>query len=111
MKLFDHGVDIDEPGSFGEYQLTYRTGDILSPRLDTLEPLLAEAKHFVECVRTGLCPRTDGLNGVRVVQALERAEENLLANSAGPLDGAAWTGMLVPKEQQLRTGTFGEGFH
>ena len=111
VKLFDHGVDLEEPGSFGEHQLTYRTGDILSPRLDTSEPLMAEAKHFVECVTTGRCPRTDGLNGLRVVQALERAEENLLANSAGPLAGAAWTGMLASQEQQLRTGTFGDGFH
>ena len=67
VKIFDHGVNCVEPGSFGEFQLSYRTGDIVSPRLDAREPLCAEAQHFVECVRTGCRPRTDGASGLRVV--------------------------------------------
>jgi predicted dehydrogenase len=79
VKIFDHGVTMREPGSYGEFQLSYRTGDILAPRLDNTEPLMAEASHFVECVRTGARPRTDGRSGLRVVRALERAEASLLA--------------------------------
>lgn len=74
VKVFDHGVSLVEPGSFGEFQMSYRTGDIVSPHLPAGEPLRLEAEHFVECVRTGERPRTDGFNGLRVVRALEQAE-------------------------------------
>lgn len=74
VKIFDHGVDFREPESFGEYQLSYRTGDILSPKLSSLEPLFIEASHFVECVRSGARPRTDARAGRGVVRALEAAE-------------------------------------
>ena len=33
IKIFDHGVDFRDPETFGEYQLSYRTGDIVSPKL------------------------------------------------------------------------------
>ncbi|HSK48283.1 MAG TPA: Gfo/Idh/MocA family oxidoreductase [Coriobacteriia bacterium] len=81
VKIYDHGVNVTvEPGSYGEFQLSYRTGDIVSPRLDTWEPLLAEAQHFIESIKTGTPPRTDGLSGLRVVRALERAEQSLMMN-------------------------------
>ncbi|MEK7448397.1 MAG: Gfo/Idh/MocA family oxidoreductase [Planctomycetota bacterium] len=77
IKLFDHGVDFKDPESFGEYQLSYRTGDIISPKLATAEPLRTELIHFIECIKTGRRPRTDGASGLRVVQALEMAEQSL----------------------------------
>jgi len=77
VKVFDHGVNMTEPGSFGEFQLSYRTGDIVSPHIDACEPLFVEARHFVDCVRTGERPRTDGISGLRVVRALERAEQSM----------------------------------
>ncbi len=77
VKIFDHGVDFQEPTTFGEFHLSYRTGDIVAPRLDTTEPLLAEARHFLECIRTGARPITDGLAGLRVVASLEAAERSL----------------------------------
>jgi len=80
VKVFDHGVNVSEPGSFGEFQLSYRTGDIVSPHLDPREPLLVEAEHFVACVRTGTKPKTDGASGLRVVRALERAETSMRSN-------------------------------
>ena len=42
VRVFDHGVVYKDPETFGEYQLSYRTGDILSPKLDTYEPLPEE---------------------------------------------------------------------
>lgn len=80
IKLYDHGVDQMEPNSFGEYQLSYRTGDIVSPRLESSEPLLVEAKHFIDCIHTGVAPRTDGYSGLRVVKALEMADASLYSN-------------------------------
>jgi predicted dehydrogenase len=77
IKLFDHGVNVVEPESFGEFQLSYRTGDIVSPHIDPGEPLQLEASHFAECVINGMRPRTDGRSGLRVVRALERAQASL----------------------------------
>jgi predicted dehydrogenase len=53
VKIFDSGASIPEPETFGEYQLTYRTGDIVSPKIDTYEPLVAELSDFARAVRTG----------------------------------------------------------
>ncbi|MFH1227032.1 MAG: Gfo/Idh/MocA family oxidoreductase [Planctomycetota bacterium] len=77
IKIFDHGVDFKDPETFGEYQLSYRTGNILSPKIATFEPLGAELSHFVECAKTGKTPKTDLDMGVRVVRALEKAEQSL----------------------------------
>jgi predicted dehydrogenase len=78
VKIFDRGVD-RQPASFGEFQLTYRSGDILSPRIDTTEPLFIECVHFLECVRDGRTPDTSprsGVDVVRVIQAAERSMRN-----------------------------------
>jgi len=80
VKLFDHGVNPIEPNSYGEFQLSYRTGDIVSPRLETYEPLAKEARHFLDCVHDGTRPKSDGRSGLRVVRALEWAERSLKRN-------------------------------
>jgi predicted dehydrogenase/acetyltransferase-like isoleucine patch superfamily enzyme len=46
------------------------------------EPLKQECKHFLDCVRTGATPRTDGREGVRVLSVLQRASKAL--KSAAP---------------------------
>ncbi len=74
VKIYDKGVDYKDPQTFGEYHLSYRAGDVISPRLDTFEPLSKEMRHFIECCEKNLRPRTDGYNGLRVVKALEAAE-------------------------------------
>ena len=53
IKLYDQGVVYRDPETFGEYHLSYRTGDILAPRLETYEPLGAELEAFVEAIRSG----------------------------------------------------------
>ncbi len=77
IKIFDKGVDVLEPESFGEYQLSYRTGDIVSPHLDSFEPLGAEMEEFLRCIETGAVPRTSGRSGMGVVKALEAADRSL----------------------------------
>ena len=53
VKIFDQGVDYKDPETFGEFQLSYRTGGIYAPKIDNTEPLGVEAAHFIECVATG----------------------------------------------------------
>jgi predicted dehydrogenase len=81
VKIYDKGVDYKDPETFGEFQLSYRTGDVLSPKIETFEPLAFEMKHFVECCKNGKTPKSDGYSGLRVVKTLEAAEESLRNNS------------------------------
>ena len=76
VKVFDHGVD-RQPASFGEFQLTYRSGDILSPRIDTTEPLYLECLHFLACIESGRIPDTSPRSGVDVVRVIQAAERSL----------------------------------
>ena len=41
------------------------------------EPLRAECRHFLDCVRTRNGPRTDGAEGLRVLTVLQRCQEAL----------------------------------
>jgi len=79
IKIFDKGVDLLEPESFGEFHLSYRTGDIISPQIDTFEPLGAEIEEFLRCIETGGTPRTSGKSAMSVVKALETADKSLSA--------------------------------
>ncbi|MBV9134733.1 MAG: Gfo/Idh/MocA family oxidoreductase [Chloroflexi bacterium] len=81
VKIYDRGVD-RQPASFGEFQLTYRSGDILSPRLDTTEPLRIECEHFLECIRTGRTPDASPQSGVDVVRVIHAAERSLRTGGA-----------------------------
>lgn len=73
VKIFDRGVEVKPPQTFGEFQLTYRLGDVVSPHLDNTEPLLSEVEHFVRCIETGGSPHTDGKFGADVVRVIEMA--------------------------------------
>ncbi len=46
------------------------------------EPLKAECQHFIDCMRTGAQPRTDGHEALRVQRVLERATLSLAAGPA-----------------------------
>jgi len=77
VKIYDEGVDYKDPETFGEFQLSYRTGGTYSPPVENTEPLFLEASHFIECVANGTPPLTDGCSGRLVVAALEAAQESL----------------------------------
>ncbi|HEX5706299.1 MAG TPA: hypothetical protein VFX96_03330, partial [Pyrinomonadaceae bacterium] len=62
-----------------ELLVSYRSGDMWAPRFDTTEALRTEAAHFVECVRAGARPETDGEAGLRIVRIMEAAEASLRA--------------------------------
>ena len=83
IKIYDHGIDApactDSPG---KPQYSYRYGDTYSPRLAEVEPLKTECQSFVECIAKGVRPRTDGQNGLEVVQVIEAADCSLHDSSA-----------------------------
>jgi len=74
LAVYDKGFDEDSR-SWGEY--ITRSGEMFSPRIPNAEPLRLECEHFVECVREGTTPRSDGHSGLRVVRVLERLQQSL----------------------------------
>lgn len=90
IKVYDKGVTLTNgQGSSRqrahELLVDYRAGDMCAPRLSLAEALAVEARHFVECCRSGMTPLTDGLAGLRVVQILEAATKSL-ARRGEPVD-------------------------
>ena len=78
IKVFDAGIDIPETADdLREVLVSYRTGDMMSPRLRDTEALSTEVSHFANCVRTGLRSRTDGALGAALVRVLEAASASL----------------------------------
>jgi predicted dehydrogenase len=78
LKIYDKGVEaLKSPDSFGEFQFNYRYGDIVAPFIEFQEPLRVEAEHFIDCVRTGTQPLTDGHAGLRVVSVIEALQASL----------------------------------
>jgi predicted dehydrogenase len=75
---------VSEDGEI-EGRVDYRTGDVWTPRLDVREPLQLSLRHFVDCIRTGARPLTDGEAGRRVVALLECASQSL-ASQGRPVD-------------------------
>jgi predicted dehydrogenase len=54
-----------------------RAGEARSPAIPATEPLRLECEHFLECVREGRAPRSDGESGLRVVRVLEGLQREL----------------------------------
>lgn len=94
IRIYDKGVAL-APNVDGLHRMpvTYRYGGIVSPYIEFHEPLAVEDAHFVDCIRSGSRPWTDGLCGLRVVEVLEAAGRSLRegrAVSLEPEPAPAW---------------------
>jgi predicted dehydrogenase len=114
VRVFDSGVVPDDPTTFGEYQLTYRTGDIVSLHVDSDEPLGLEMQDFARAIRTGSEPLSSSALGLEVVRMIEAVDASLGCNgSRVELDAPAGEGLVEavgPARHAARngaaTGTF-----
>jgi predicted dehydrogenase len=78
IRIYDKGVTVTPHyDTFGEFQLSYRYGDISIPRLDDAEPLKLECQHFVDCIEKGATPRSGGRHGLEVLLALDAADRSM----------------------------------
>jgi predicted dehydrogenase len=77
VRVFDSGAVVPNPGSFGEYTLTYRTGDIVSPHVPAAEPLYREMEDFCAAISTGTVPRSSSQLGLEVVRMIEAVDASL----------------------------------
>jgi predicted dehydrogenase len=78
VKIYNKGIALtNRPESKYQLLVSYRTGDMWAPQLETTEALKLEALHFVECLEQSKHPLTDGQAGLRVVRILEAASQSL----------------------------------
>jgi len=88
ITVYDRRVSLSEGpaeptrvDNFGLFQLSLHAGDIYIPKLNLVEPLYEECRHFAECITKGERPSTDGEVGLKVVHVLEAAQRSLENNS------------------------------
>jgi predicted dehydrogenase len=77
VRVFDSGAELPTPETFGEFRLTYRTGDIVSPRIEATEPLAIELSDFCSAIVDQITPRSSSQLGLDVIQAIETVERSL----------------------------------
>jgi predicted dehydrogenase len=77
IRIFDHGVVYEDPETFGQYHLSYRTGDIVSPKLDTAEPIAVELNDFATAILAGAPLNGQAELALNVVRIIEAAEKSL----------------------------------
>ena len=81
IRVYD--VRVDRPphyDTFAEFQYAYHYGDSYIPYVRLEEPLKAECQHFLDCIRDGTTPLTDGRAGLEVVRILEASTASLRNN-------------------------------
>ncbi|MEM7333413.1 MAG: Gfo/Idh/MocA family oxidoreductase [Chloroflexota bacterium] len=84
IRIYDKGVKaIRHTDTFGEFSFAYHYGDVVIPHLQMQEPLRVQCSHFLECVKEGKTPQTDGYNGLSVVNILEAAQKSLEQDGDG----------------------------
>ncbi len=85
IKIYDRGVDYKDPQTFGEWHLSYRSGDILSPNLPNQEPLSLQVGAFARAMSTGERPEYPLELALQVVRLAEAAEQSL-SNGGFPVE-------------------------
>jgi predicted dehydrogenase len=82
VRVFDSGAVLRDPATFGEFTLTYRTGDILSPHVEAAEPIYCEIEDFCSAILDGTTPRSSAELGLEVVRTIEAVDASLAARGA-----------------------------
>jgi predicted dehydrogenase len=77
IKIYDKGVEVTTRDGVYDLLVSYRSGDMVAPKVEPTEALKLETEYFVECVLKGEDPFNDGKSGLRVVQMLEAADTSL----------------------------------
>lgn len=100
LLVYDRGVSIapwSDPEDVYSALVSYRSGDMFAPNLDTREALAVEVDHLLDCIVSGTPPIADGLSGLRTVKILEAA--NLSSGSRQP-PRTSWDGTAGEPELQ-----------
>jgi predicted dehydrogenase len=79
VRIFEKGVSVGEmdAGSFGEFKLLVRDGDIISPKIEFSEPLKNQATDFIAAISQNRRPVSDAITGAHVVETLKAIEASI----------------------------------
>ena len=77
VKIYDSGASIADPENFGEYRLTYRSGDVLSPKIEATEPLSLQLEDFCAAIRGGGAIRSTPQLAIEVLQTIEAVDRSI----------------------------------
>jgi len=81
IRIYDKGVDKPPyTSTFGEFQYSYRYGDVIIPNIRLTEPLQKECQHFLDCIINHTEPLSSGQTGLQVVKIIEAAQRSLSQN-------------------------------
>lgn len=80
IKLYDRGVNITNNDGNYNLRVSYRSGDMLSPKVDTREALALECESFIDNIRNDTAPLSDGHMGLEVVKLLVACERSVKNN-------------------------------
>jgi len=96
MAVFDDGESWDSKLSLYPHRIEWREGMPIPEKADREpvplaedEPLKLECAHFLECMETRRTPRTDGAEGLAVLQVLDASERSMTTGRPVSLAGAA----------------------
>ena len=83
IRVFDARVERPPHyDTFAEFHYAYHYGDVYAPYIKQEEPLKTECQHFLDCIRNGTTPLTDGNRGLELVRILEASSESLKQGGA-----------------------------
>jgi predicted dehydrogenase len=77
VKVYDKGIDVTTREGVYNTLVQYRTGDMLSPKLDQEEALSVGIRHFMDCIQNNKTPITNGQAGLNVVRVLEASDASM----------------------------------
>ena len=104
VRVFDSGAALPDPATFGEFRLTYRTGDILSPHVDAAEPIYRELQDFCRAIVDGRTPQSSAELGLEVVRTIEAVDASLAMGGA-----RVWVASLCADGVSVGPGSAGMG--
>lgn len=85
IRIFDARVERPPHyDTFAEFHYAYHYGDVYAPYVKQEEPLKVECQHFIDCIRNGTRPLTDGRQALAMVRILEAASASL-KHEGGPV--------------------------
>ncbi len=79
VRIYDKGISLnsDDKAHKSKLLVSYRSGDILAPRIDQTEALSLMVRELVDSIREERAPLTDGHAALRVLKILEAAQLSL----------------------------------
>jgi predicted dehydrogenase len=77
IKVYDAGIEMNNPASIHEALVQYRIGDMHSPKINQTEALSDGVAEFIKAIEEDREPLTSGKSGLDVVKILEATDKSI----------------------------------